>query len=270
MFKVIFLAMILGVAVGVGAVYYEREVGDLPTRSVDVVVADEPLGTFSEPIIIVFGPPPSGDYQMDLTGNLSNAGNRMPFALDMDGTVEGRAHPDGVDMVLGIADVNAEFMDQRFSQDLNTEVTYRFDSDGRFLGADLSGLGGTASPLPMGQADEFRYLAAAFPPDGLRVGERVRFSDTQTLENYPGTPQVTVSGEAIVVERSEHQGRDALTIDVSGEIRSATINGTFSGTSLVDIASGFVLDADVTVTLSLPVRNRNAVVSLDMAFATEL
>ncbi|MCA8908231.1 MAG: hypothetical protein KDA49_17520 [Rhodospirillaceae bacterium] len=270
MFKIIFLAMILGVAAGVGAVYYQREVGELPIASADVEWESETLGTFSEPIVIAFGPPPSGDYQMDISGNLSIAGNRMPFAMDMDGTVEGRVRPDGIDMILGIGDLNAEFMDQRYSQQLDTTVTYRFDPDGRFLGADLSGLGGTASPLPMGQADEFRYLAAAFPPDGLRVGERIRFSDTQTMENYPGTPQVTVSGEAIVVERGDHQGRDALTIDLSGEIRSTTINGTFSGTSLVDIASGFVLDAEVTVTLNLPVQNRHAVVSVDMAFATDL
>ena len=177
MFKIIFLAMILGVAAGVGAVYYQREVGELPIASADVEWESETLGTFSEPIVIAFGPPPSGDYQMDISGNLSIAGNRMPFAMDMDGTVEGRVRPDGIDMILGIGDLNAEFMDQRYSQQLDTTVTYRFDPDGRFLGADLSGLGGTASPLPMGQADEFRYLAAAFPPDGLRVGERIRFFD---------------------------------------------------------------------------------------------
>ena len=100
----------------------------------------------------------------------------------------------------------------------------------------------------------------------------VRVNDGATLKIEPCTK---IKGDkaslgTIVVERGDHQGRDALTIDLSGEIRSTTINGTFSGTSLVDIASGFVLDAEVTVTLNLPVQNRHAVVSVDMAFATDL
>ena len=278
-FRIIFLALILGVAVGVGAVYYDREVGELPDLGA-VVGADPadpvspapapPVPELDDRIVFAYGPAPSGDYTVDMTGSVQVGAQRVDFRVDLDGSIRGVRSGDFVDLIIDLDDFSADFMGRRVSQSIDATVTYRYDGSGRFVSADLSGFGAVEAPLPVGQADEFRYLTASFPTDGVRVGDRLPFSDTQTMDGYPGSPEVTVTGEAIVVDRGSQSGRETVTVDMLGRVLSRTVNGTFNGTSVIDIASGLVLDADLTMSMNAPIQDRRAVVNLDMVFSTRL
>ena len=279
MFRIIFLALILGVATGVGAVYYDREVGDLPdlggvfdaeTATPAPTAAVAPTPEPDEMIVFAYGPAPPGDYTVDMTGNVQVGAQRVDFQIDMDGSMRGARSGEFIDLIIDVDDFSADFMGQSIRQPIDATVIYRYDDAGRFISADLSGFGAAGTPLPVGQAEEFRYLTAPFPPEGVRVGDRLPFSDTQTMEGYPGSPEVTVTGEVIFVDHGSLAGRETVTIDMLGRILSSTVNGTFSGTSVIDVDSGFVLDADLTLSMNAPIQNRRAVVNVDMDFETRL
>ena len=259
MFKYLVLA-ILGFAVGVGGAFIVAQQGAPGPAS-----AAAP----GEPVIITIGPPPDADIVFEVDADFNAGGQTIQVNAEAFGNIRGERVAENVDVYVHLDGVEVRGGGQHLEESLDVTVRYRIDPTGRIIDTSMIGNFGGSLPIPINPAEgDLNYFAPPHPPGGYRIGDRFTVTESQPLNNQFMSGDATMTTTVTVSDLTRYRGRDALAFRFDGTVDGSGVSGSFTGSALVDVASGIVLTGDLD--LSADMAAAGADIDMEMSFAMEL